>query len=97
MKPIVIKPPTFCKECNSNSIDIFSCYNSPSGYYDIIKYSTNKAQVLSELNSRKHLSYMKCTKCGKTYRIDWENGLPRPLYDDRIENDIKEGTIFRNN
>ena len=97
MKPIIIKPPTFCRDCNSNSIDIFNQYNSPIGYYDILKYSGNKSQILSELDRKKHLAYMKCTRCGKVFRIDWENGLPRPLYDKRIENDIKSGIIFKSN
>ena len=95
MKPIIRKPPTFCRDCNANTIDIFNQYDSPIGYFNIIRSNGNKSAVMAELNTKKHLVYMKCTRCGKTYRIDWENEMPRPLYDERTEYQIKSGTIFQ--
>jgi len=97
MKPIIRKPPTFCRECNSNTIDIFNQYDSAIGYYDILRFNTNKADVMNMLNKNKHLIYMKCTRCGKTYRIDWEQDIPRPLYDERTEYQIRTGTLFKSN
>lgn len=97
MKPILRKPPTFCNFCNSNTIDIFNQYNSAINYFDIIKNSCNKADIISQLNNRKYLAYMKCIRCGRVYIIDWEQDIPRPLYDERIENQIRSGTIFKSN
>lgn len=97
MKPIIRKPPTFCRECNANTIDIFNQYDSPIGYFNIIRSNNNKADIMNDLNAIKHLVYMKCTRCGKTYRIDWEQDIPRPLYDERIEHQIRTGTIFKSN
>lgn len=97
MKPILKKPPTFCRDCGANTIDIFTQYGNPIGYFNIIKHTGNKSATMEEINKRKHLAYMQCSRCGKVYRIDWESDIPRPLYDTRIEDQIKSGTLFKNN
>lgn len=93
-KPIKTIPATYCIHCKSNSIDVFDVYNKPIGYFKILATSSNKEEALLKLNSFKNLSFMGCKKCMSTFKIDWTEGLPKPLRNINILNKISDGKIF---
>ena len=93
-KPIKVLPPTYCVHCKANSIDIFDAYNKPIDYFKILATSSNKEEVLLKLNSYKNISFMGCKRCMTVYKIDWSDGLPKPLRNQLILNRISNGKIF---
>jgi hypothetical protein len=84
MNPIVFLKRTYCPDCGTDTMEIYNMYNKPIGYPAMVRnFSTS--QVLEFLNQEKYpLSYIKCTKCNRTYLINWTDGLPKPLFDTDI-------------
>lgn len=80
MIPVNFKRDDRCYGCNTNSIECYDYNGRPMGFSRIINLSSNGREV----DLKKSISYMKCTKCGTRYTPQWENGrsLPRPMNTD---------------
>lgn len=71
--------PIHCVQCGNESVDVFDIYDRPIGYISMIR-NFNVQEVLKFLEENERcLAYMKCTKCNRTYMIDWSKQIPRPL------------------
>lgn len=72
-----------CINCDSKrAIEAFNTFNKPVQFSMLLDNIANLNKILDNVT----LSHMKCRKCGKEYRIIWdENKIPRPLY---VENKI---------
>lgn len=78
-----------CPQCRrKRALEIYDKYNKP-GYFSII---LDRNQLDRFLN--KQFYYMKCTMCGKEYRIDWsqENRIPKPLIGNKLKYFLEDYT-----
>lgn len=73
----IVRMEDYCPSCDSKySIELYDVYNNPLGLTRLLNRN-----IIDEADTKK-LSYMKCKKCGKEYRIHYYNGKVRPLYED---------------
>ena len=93
----IVRMEDYCPSCQSKySIEVYDVYNRPLGLTRLLNRN-----LLRELDN-KRLSYMKCKKCGKDFRINYVNGNLQPLnsdinYDYQMFNDNFENrkdTLF---
>lgn len=72
---------TYCIDCGTETVDLFDSGDCPV-HLSNIRLSNN----YKVLDNRICL-YMKCRKCGRIYKVRWENNtIPKPLYSDRLLN-----------
>lgn len=66
----------YCPNCQEDGlIEMYNVYNKPIGYRSMVKY-LSKEETLDRIDHTE-LSYAKCIKCKKEFRIDWTLDLPR--------------------
>ena len=71
-----------CPECKrKRALEIYDKNNRP-GYLSMILDKNEPERFLS-----KPFYYLKCTACGKEYRIDWsqDNRIPVPLLGNKLK------------
>ena len=70
----------YCTNCNTpRSIECYDINDKPLNYAHLLDYMDSG----KEINLKDRLvKYMKCTKCGHVYCIDWQfnTDIPRPLH-----------------
>ena len=78
IEPLLFYNYNYCFNCKTNSIELYSYQNYPQHYAKILEML--KAGVKA-LTLDKYATYtMRCSRCGKEYKIYWdENGIPRPI------------------
>lgn len=73
----IVRMADYCPSCHSKySIELYDVYNNPMNLTRLLNRN-----LLGELD-RKRLSYMKCKKCGKDFRINYASGGIQPLNTD---------------
>ena len=72
-------PYNYCDNCKTNSIEIFSWHNYGQKYAKLLDEATLTGKF-PELNHYAVYT-MRCTRCGREYKIVWEDGVPKPIYD----------------
>ena len=84
IKPIEFVEKDYCINCNSeHAIQCFTTYNKIINYSSLLKRLGNN-ESLDNILGRAELAYMKCNKCKKEYKIQWnvEKNIPEPMFDD---------------
>ena len=85
----IVRMEDYCPSCHSKfSIELYDVYNNPLGLTRML----NRNIVLKSIENER-LSYMKCKKCNKVYKIQYHNNIPRPL-DESIDIEYND---FNNN
>ena len=76
--PLVYDRLDKCPSCNEDRVlEIYDKFNRPVNFSKYVD-----SDNLSELLENRHdLRYMKCKKCGKSYKISYLNGVILPLSD----------------
>ena len=79
--PMIFYPLNYCLNCKTNSIEIYSWHNYAQKYEKVLSHFQLNG-CLPEILDKYGIYTMRCSRCGKEYRIVWEDGLPRPIIDD---------------
>lgn len=96
IQPILFYPYNFCLNCKSTSIEIYSWHNYPQKYSKVLdQYDLN--HTLPDYMDKYGIYTMRCSRCGKEYKIVWEDGIPRPIlnnfYTELFMSKFKEDSI----
>lgn len=84
--PMLFYPHNFCNNCKTNSIEIFSWHNYSQKYQKLLDYFEIN-QAIPDSFDKYAIYTMRCTRCGKEYKIRWtEDGLPVPIYGNTYNN-----------
>lgn len=78
--PAIFYPYNYCHNCKTNSIEIYSWHNYPQKYQKLLdQYQLNGA--IPPSLDKYGIFTMRCSRCGREYKMVWENGIPRPIHD----------------
>lgn len=95
-EPILFFPYNYCMNCKTNSIEIYSWHNYSQKYEKILEQHKLSGTVPESMN-KYGIYTMRCNRCGKEYKMVWENGIPRPIMNnfdiDLFMNRFKEDSI----
>lgn len=78
-------PLNFCLNCKTNSIDIYSWHNYAQKYEKVLDQFKLTGQLPCSMD-KYGIYTMRCSRCGKEYKISWEDGLPKPIVNDFDKN-----------
>lgn len=79
--PAKVIPYNYCNKCKTNnSIYLFDVYDRDVNYKKII--------LTGEVQSKYPIDYMICGKCMTQYNIKWDNGIPTPIRNNNIMNNV---------
>lgn len=95
INPIIQYPWNFCHKCNMQTIEIYSWHNYPQKYEKVLNLNILLESSPNALD-RYGIYIMRCSNCGKQYKIYWENGIPYPngeIYEDIFIKKFKEDSI----
>ena len=84
-KPVTRIKGSYCFECDSDTVLAYDTNNRPAPFATRPNVTVNDLQ--KSLNNVT-LSYMKCTKCGKKYLIDYSLGYARPVSGRYVRNEF---------
>lgn len=84
-KPIIRRKGSYCFDCEDDTIIAYDTNNRPVPY--ATKPNTTLENIKSSINNVT-LSYMKCSKCGKKYLIDYSLGYARPVSGDYVRREF---------
>lgn len=84
-KPIIRRKGSYCFDCEADTIIAYDTKDRAVPY--VTRPNTTLEDIKSSLNNTT-LSYMKCSKCGKKYLIDYSLGYARPVSGSYIRNDF---------
>ena len=77
-EPMIFYPYNYCLKCKTNSIEIYSWHNYPQKYQKVLDfYKLNNR--LPDIMDKYGIYIMRCSRCGKEYKILWDNGVLRPI------------------
>lgn len=78
IQPMIFFPYNYCTNCKTNSIEIYSWHNYAQHYDKIINQYTLNKSIPSNLD-KYGIYTMRCSNCGREYKMKWENGIPVPI------------------
>lgn len=71
-------PYNYCHNCKTNSIEIYTWHNYGQKYAKVLDHYRLMDRPPESLD--KYAIYiMRCSKCGREYKMVWENNIPRPI------------------
>lgn len=96
-EPMLFYPYNYCLNCKTNSIELYSWHNYGQHYSKLLDQYRLTGKVPPGLN-KYGIFTMRCSNCGKEYKIVWEDGFPRPMVDnfdmDNFMNSFKLNSIL---
>lgn len=78
IEPMIFYPYNYCTNCKTNSIEIYSWHNYAQRYSKLLD-QYRLTGLLPDSLDKYGIYTMRCSKCGKEYKINWENGIPKPI------------------
>ena len=78
VQPMIFFPYNYCLNCKTNSIEIYSWHNYAQKYQKILDFNKMNG-TLPEVLDKYGIYTMRCSRCGKEYKINWQDGVPRPV------------------
>ena len=95
---MIFYPYNYCLNCKTNSIEIYSWHNYAQKYQKVLDF-TRMHHRAPDVMDKYGVYTMRCSRCGKEYKMIWENGIPRPiinsfdtkLFMDKFRNDGMAG------
>lgn len=78
--PMLFLPYNYCPRCKMNTIELYSWHNYPQHYAKALEYHELNGSLPQSFD-KYGIFTMRCSKCGKEYKIVWKNGVPRPIVD----------------
>lgn len=79
-QPMIFYPYNYCLNCKTNSIEIYSWHNYGQHYSKLLDEYKLTGQLPISMN-KYGIYTMRCSKCGKEYKIVWDDGLLKPDID----------------
>lgn len=77
---VIFYPYNYCHYCKTNSIEVYSWHNYAQNYQKMLDQHALDGSTMPVLD-KYAIFTMRCSKCGKEYKMVWEDGIPRPIYD----------------
>ena len=72
---------TICPICGNDSLELYDEANLPQKYKALLRlHRSHKEDIGKLFNYGYTLSKFKCSKCHKTFGINWVLGYPIPYY-----------------
>ena len=95
----IVRMEDYCPSCHSKySIELYDVYGNPLGLTRLLNRN-----ILEESIKEKRISFMRCKKCNKEFRIYYYNGRIMPLdtsinidfdnFNESIKNNV--GRLYR--
>ena len=78
IEPMIFLPYNYCPNCKTNSIEIYSWHNYAQKYQKVLDFAKINHR-LPDVLDKYGIYTMRCSRCGKEYKIDWSDGIPRPI------------------
>lgn len=73
--------PYKCKQCGQDMLFFTTKSNMLIDYKGLFDRSVYGLEDITKYLENRHIRFIKCIVCNKTYVIDWTNGYPVPLLD----------------
>lgn len=88
----------YCDNCNhERSIEIYNFFGKALGFPNLVDERL-KIGALSKVFDKEQIYIMKCSNCGKRFKIDWTDGYPRPMrVFNRLLRQFQMGFVDREN
>lgn len=89
IKPFILERDDYCTNCRTQkTIELYNIYDKPMRYSNLLSFANNIN--LDSVLDKTVLSYMKCKKCGKIYKICWKDHKPAPMVCDPVFDDFMQ-------
>ena len=79
-EPMLFYPYNYCLNCKTSSIELYSWHNYGQHYSKLLNEYIMTGKPPASLN-KYGIFTMRCSNCGKEYKIVWEDGFPKPMLD----------------